>query len=345
MPRIPKPWFREERQAYFVKIRKVCHNLGPDKEEATRRFHELMAAPPTAPVSRETPSVGISVAELLDKFLCWCEQHRSKRSLEWYGGHLQSFCKAIKFATTLTPTALKSHHLQDWVDQPAHAKWGANQKRGAIIAVQRPFNWAVKLGYIDKNPVAGVEKPSPTRREEFINPMDFQEMISEIDEGNPFRDLLMFMWETGCRPQEARHLEARHFNRTLGRFEIPPLEAKGKKRWRIIRLTATALAIAERRMKDGATKIFSNGSGTPWTAGSINCRFQRLKKRTGLAHCAYEIRHSFANRLLVSGIDHLTVAELMGHADGKMLAMTYQHLDQSNEHLQNALNGDARKLV
>ena len=43
MPRIPKPWFRKDRQAYFVTINGVRHNLGPDKKQAERLYHELMA--------------------------------------------------------------------------------------------------------------------------------------------------------------------------------------------------------------------------------------------------------------------------------------------------------------
>ena len=33
-----------------------------------------------------------------------------------------------------------------------------------------------------------------------------------LDFGDPFRDLLIFLWDTGARPQEARHIEPRHFN-------------------------------------------------------------------------------------------------------------------------------------
>ena len=41
----------------------------------------------------------------------------------------------------------------------------------------------------------------------------------------------------------------------------------------------------------------------------------------------------------IAGHDHLTVAELLGHADGTMLAKVYAHLDQADEHLRKALEG------
>ena len=49
MARAPKPWFREDRQSYFVTIDGVRHNLGPDKAEADRQFHLLMAGHSATP--------------------------------------------------------------------------------------------------------------------------------------------------------------------------------------------------------------------------------------------------------------------------------------------------------
>jgi site-specific recombinase XerD len=124
---------------------------------------------------------------------------------------------------------------------------------------------------------------------------------------------------------------------------FPPDEAKGKKRWRIIRLNQRAADILQRRMEGrSAGKVFLNAAGRPWTAFAINCRFCRLQKHTGIKHFAYAWRHGFATRKLIEGHDHLTVAELLGHADGTMLAKVYAHLSQHDEHLRKALtNGDA----
>ena len=35
MARIPKPWFREDRETYCVTIRGKRHDLGPDKRKPT----------------------------------------------------------------------------------------------------------------------------------------------------------------------------------------------------------------------------------------------------------------------------------------------------------------------
>lgn len=281
MARAPKPWFREDRQAYFVTINGTRHNLGPDKKEADRRFHELMARPDLSPTQSHTnaptipPQTGpLTVAEVFEKFLDWCQKHRSERTYEWSQKHIQAFCDHLKTAGTMSAADLRPFHVVEWVD--SKATWGANQKRGAIVALTRPFNWAAKLGYITVSPVRGIEKPTPTKRDSRMTPADFEQLLGHVKD-EPFRDLLTFAYEAGCRPQEARLVEARHLKLGQHRVEIPPTEAKGKKRWRVIYLSETAAAIVRRLAELRPTgPLFLNVDGNPWEAQAIVCRFQRL---------------------------------------------------------------------
>ena len=88
MARTPKPQFRADRQAHFVTINGTRHKLGSDKKQADRQFHELMAqvnassAPSsTSPaVAPSASSVGLSVGDVFEKFLDWCQTHRSARA-------------------------------------------------------------------------------------------------------------------------------------------------------------------------------------------------------------------------------------------------------------------------
>src|SRR5439155_11975271 len=124
---------------------------------------------------------------------------------------------------------LKPLHVVRWAD--SHPGWGNSQKRGAMGAVQRAFNWAEKLGVIDHSPIRHIaDKPAQGRRDDYLTAEQFRDLIDHYTAGDPFRDLLEFCWESGARPQESKLLEARHFDRAGRRFVIPADEAKGKKR-------------------------------------------------------------------------------------------------------------------
>lgn len=58
--------------AYFVTVRGARHNLGPDRKNAFRRFHELMATNDNpAPPAATAPTASLTVAEVFEKFLDW----------------------------------------------------------------------------------------------------------------------------------------------------------------------------------------------------------------------------------------------------------------------------------
>lgn len=277
----------------------------------------------------------LTFGDLASKYLAWCQKHRSPRSHEWYEGHLKSFLKYPGIAE-IPATDLKPYHVSEWVD--SKPTWGDTYKGGAIISVKRVYNWAIELGYADINPITRLKKPTAKRREIFMTKADFEEILSRLSINDPFRDLFLFVWITGCRPQEVRHVEGRHVDLVHERLVFPAEESKGKRSKRIIYLHGEALEIIKRLMverKEG--KLFLNNRGTPWTKYAICNRFHRLSKVIGKRMFCYAARHGFGTRKLVQGHDHLTVATLMGHTDGSMLAKVYAHLDQDTAHLKRAL--------
>ncbi len=331
MPRIPKPWFREDRHAWFVTINGHRHNLGPDEREAKRQFHEIMSRP--KPIAQ---TADISIAGVFEKFLEWCSKHRAQGTYDWLQYRIQLFVDTLGETARLTVSHLKPFHVVEWIDK--HEDWSSTYRRGIIAAVQRPFNWAVKLGYIAENPIRHVEKPSVGRREQIVTPEEWVKIRDCYREGDPFRDLLEFAWETGCRPQEVRRIEARHVFLQRHTVVFPKEESKGKKYRRVIYLTPRAEEIIARLLTVRPPGLlFLNANGRPWTSYAMNCRFARLKKRLGVKYACYSLRHGFATRKLEAGHDHLTVAAWMGHRDGTMLARVYSHVGDRQDYLQEQL--------
>jgi integrase len=196
MSRTSKPWWRKDRQAWFVTINGQRHNLGPDREQAFQQFHRLMAQAPV------TPAPTTSVVAIMDTFLEWTDQHRAQGTYRWYHRYCQSFAEAIP--GDLAVACLKPFHLQQWLDQ--HPTWAPGNRRGAITAIQRAFRWAEKMGHIDRSPIAYVEKPKAGKREGIVAPEEYQQILAHIHD-DVFADIVTTAWETGCRPQEIVHVQ------------------------------------------------------------------------------------------------------------------------------------------
>ena len=270
--KFPKPFFRTARNAWFLQVGAKQIKLGPDRDAAFRRYHELMGQP-EAPAP---PADSASVVGVLDAFLDWCLRHKAGRTYDWYRDYLESFARTLP--PGLGVARLRPFHVQQWLD--ANPGWKTG-KRGAVIAVQRAFNWAARMGFIDANPVRSLEKPKAGRREHVISVEQFR-IIREIVRDEEFRDLLIVCWETGCRPQEALRVEGRHVDLEGGCWAFPVDEAKGKKHRRVVYLTDAALEITRRLMASHHTGLlFRNTDGRPWSASALNCRFARLRLALG----------------------------------------------------------------
>src|SRR5215208_5288559 len=106
MPHYPRPFFVKARRVWRVQLRGKQVNLGPDKDAAFRRYHELL--------SRPAPVESAFVVGVIDGFLDWCQRHRSPRTYEWYRDHLQSFFDSLPESGLFRVEDLKPFHVVQW---------------------------------------------------------------------------------------------------------------------------------------------------------------------------------------------------------------------------------------
>lgn len=271
MPHFPKPFFKKGRGVWYVEIDRKQVNLGPNRDEAFRRYHQLMAEP------RQKQVAADSVLGVVDAFLDWCCKHRSPDTYRWYRDRLQEFARHIE--PTLTVGQFRPYHVQQWVD--LHGEWANGSRRNAIRAVKRAFKWAEEQGYIDRSPVAHMKKPKGGKREVIVSQEEYDEILS-LAPDRGFRDLLIVTWETGCRPQESLIVEARHVDLVNQRWVFQESEEKSRSSMRVVYLTDVALEIVKRLMlAHPEGPLFRNSVGRPWTADSVNCAFTRIQIRMG----------------------------------------------------------------
>lgn len=334
MGRRSKPYWWDEKKAWYCTTNKVRHRLGDHPDGAARpkknakgdwnmprviedAFHRVMGDPNSV-VSSHT------VWAIFDSFLDWTLANKAQRTYDFYRERLQRFKTAVP---NMPVDRLTPDHVYQWLNDKA---WSNNYKRGVITSLSRAFNFAVKARKIQFNPIKGIEKPAETHREEIITPEEFREVLSQVHD-DAFRDILEIVWYTGCRPFEAARVTAKNLNEGFWLFSKK--DSKGKKRERLVFLVDEALAICKKwaaTYPDGP--MFRNTKGQPWNAYAFNNRFVDLQIQCGkqvLEAQGFEVTEKAISQkvktLKQHKIDHgtkkeKTAAELRSEARRKLVA-------------------------
>jgi len=325
---------RKGRKNHYCKVDGKEQNLGPDKQLATKKWHEFCA--------EDQPGTFTTKA-LLKKYLNWMRTERAESSFEFAKRALKNGAKGWlgfgRIYANVPAKSIRPHHVTEWATE-AFGDCKANTRRKYMVAVQRAFSWGFKQGYINSNPLAGLEKPEQEYGERFVPLEDWQKLLDACSPPE-FREVVLFTLLTGIRPYEVKRLKVEHVqgDRTV----FPIKSSKGKRKNRIIHLSEQAKEVVARNSPTG--HVFRNSDGKPWTNHATNCAMKRVKKATGWDWINMTvIRHSFAHAQVREGTDSLILQSLMGHRDGRMLSRVYAHADQASERLQEAAGVTSRLL-
>ena len=276
MAHFPKPFFKKARQLWYVEIDRKQHCLGPDKEAAFQQYHALMQARRVGELQRAAAGLNPLVVVLADAFLEWVKKERTIHTFEWHRHRLQRFCQKHP---QLTVADLKPFHVQQWVDSYTHLS--KTSRRNYFRTVKACIRWSLAQGYIEKDPLLGMQIPTGDIREVTIPQADFERLLAVITD-QTFKELVLFTWETGCRPQESLRIEARHIDLPRQRIVFPKAEAKGKRQPRIIYLTDVALKIVQRNLAAHPEGIlFRQTNGERWTPAKVVRQFEVIQVRMG----------------------------------------------------------------
>jgi integrase len=308
MPKQPTPWFRKNR-GWHIQLNGKKIFLGHDREKAFREFHRLMAGNPAQPSLMRLED--LRVVSVLDAYLDWLQNRvregsKAQRTFDWYQGYLQDFANfgaSTSRIQDLTIAQLEPIHVYQWAD--SHPGWKTG-KRGAIVAVQRAFNWAGKAGLLrsigGRSPLASIEKPQPGRRERIVTVDEYREVLAVVRD-QEFQYLVELSWETGCRPHELFTVEASFADLETARWVFPIRLSKGKKVQRVVYLSERALEITRRLVtKHPSGLLLRNTEGAPWSVSSAKCRFQQICRLLGR-------RRLKAQGRTLAKIPRLTVAD------------------------------------
>ncbi|MCA9078711.1 MAG: site-specific integrase [Planctomycetaceae bacterium] len=269
MPHFPKPFFKKARGVWYVEINRKQFNLGSNKDEAFRQYHQLMGKPREQAVSPD------SLLSIIEAFLEWSQKNRAPATYEWYRFRLQRF--ALTFPE-MRDSDFKPFHVEQWVDQYVVAQ---TTRRNYFRSIKRCLSWARRQGRIDINPLEALDVPGAEPKDVYVPPDEFEKLLTFVPDSR-FRDLLVTTYQTGCRPQESLRVVADWVDVKHARWVFPSKKSKGKRMPRIIYLNNEALSISDRLLQEHPSgELFLNRCDRPWTTAAVNCCFGRIQNRMG----------------------------------------------------------------
>lgn len=249
--------------------------------------------------------------------------------------------------------------LQEYVDEKS-AKGRIDGKGGLSPSsirrhkniVYQTLNEAVKNGLLINNPCQYIELPKSVRYESNYYTAKQLNTLFEAIHDEPLCPLFKITAIYGLRRSEVLGLKWDSINFEAGTVTIRHTvsgvtkavekdKTKNSSSYRSFPLTEEAKRIFQEakaaeeenrrlfgRQYQENSYVFKWDDGTPYRPDYITAKFSDLLKLHGLPHIRlHELRHSCASLLINEGFGLKDVQDWMGHADIKMTANIYGHLD------------------
>jgi integrase len=266
-------------------------------------------------------------AKAKDDFLAWASAKKRPNTARSYRECLARLSESFggKRLSEITPWLVEKHH---------HGR----VKSGAPIAANRELTVLKALfnrmaqwkKYEGPNPAVDVEPFRESKgRLRYLEPAEEQALLAVAAE--PLRTLILTGVDAGLRLRAEAltlHREDVDLNRTV--LTVQAAYAKNGKSRTVNLNERLKLALAELMARGTSDLIFTNRSGKPLK--SIRNVFRTACFKAGLGEdvTPHTLRHTFASRLVMAGVDLRTVQELGGWSDIKMLER-YAHLSPSHK--------------
>ena len=196
------------------------------------------------------------------------------------------------------------------------------------------FNYAKRLGIVDKNPVSDVR--FFRERQNHMPVLSPEEEQRYLAATSPLlRDVAVVMLETGMRPGEIYRLRKQDIDLDLGSVHVR--SGKTANAARFIPLTPRAVSILKSRMdQDNTEWLFPCPFDFSKHVLDVRKAHDAAVRRAGIEPPLrlYDLRHTALTRMAMSGIDLPTLKELAGHSQ---IQMTMRYVHPTPEHKRRAI--------
>lgn len=311
---------------FYVNGRRYRERVGPSKSEAVALYQlrKTQARQGALPQRRPDTLFADFVATYLEG-----ERHRMRsfRDYERFGRYWSERF-AGRTLRSIMPLDVEQHASRRIAEGAAPAT--VNHE---LSFLRRVLNVALANDLVERNAVRRVRfYREPSGRVRFLSDDEEARLRAEIGEAR--WPLVGFAIATGLRQGEQLGLRWRDVDLARRMLTIPRSKHGGS---RHVPLNDTALGILRaipRRLRSDS--VFTTVRGTPINPANLIHRvFRPAVERAGIEDLRWhDLRHCFASRLVMAGVDLRTVQELLGH---KTLTMTLRYAHLAPDHLHDAV--------
>ncbi len=200
-----------------------------------------------------------------------------------------------------------------------------------LAFLKRVFNVAIASGLADTNPVKPVRLfKENNQRVRFLDDDEQQALAAEVPDIDDWSTVVVAL-HTGLRRGEQFGLRWEHVDFATGILTIPRSKSGEARRVPMNDTVRAVLRALPSRLK--SQWVFPSDTGeTPLDAQNfLNRVFLPAVRRAGISNFRWhDLRHTFASRLVMAGVDLRTVQKLLGHKS-IMTTLRYAHLSPGHQ--------------
>jgi integrase len=302
--------------------------------EAARKTELAMAK-----VGIVKPKVPPAFDLAMEQFLAWSKQQHAahpattKRYQTSSNALLAFFGKTRLDHVSVDKVNAFVKHRQSGKSKRTKRKLSPAAINRELAAGKAMVNWFIKSEAVAKNPFCLVKLlPEPNEAFTIISYQEQEKYLMAASQ--PLRDIAILMLETGMRPEEVYRIRCENVHLESGYLFNP--HGKTKAANRKIPLTSTAQSVLAFRLASAKGSYLFPKLGDPNSPlPKINQAHNRAVKDAGLRRFRlYDLRHTWASRAAMSGMDLVTLAAILGHSK---IVMVQRYVHPTEQHQAEAM--------
>lgn len=276
--------------------------------------------------------------EFVEEFLRWSQQQHRPKTHELHSGNCKTLNRFFrgKWLDDITQGMAEDFKLariqqKRWGDRDETTVSGVTVNR-ALSTLRLIYNHAQRCGYQVSNPVRHISFFREVGRTRILSLEEEQAYLSEASQ--PLRDIARIILDTGMRPEEVFRIEVANLD-FIQRAIFNPF-GKTKAARRKLTMTEDVWSILKGRTASSKSLYaFPSPDNPERSIGSVRKAHDAAVRRAKIVpgFRLYDLRHTYASRAVMAGVDLPTLAALLGHTS---VQMTMRYVHPAEEHKREA---------